>query len=157
MPKRRKLKNISEIRRYFHRFEEPVYFVSATNFNLLGLSTSGVKNLSYISYIDCYDGQHPNVFCPPNSRMPSSSRSRTSTTTCCSTTVIDHVARRGGKPKFIFLMFDEQTEALSKEIGAEVWFPPASLRNRIDNKIETIAHRQQGRRAQRAQHTVRDQ
>ena len=63
MPARRKLRNISEVRRYFHRFEEPVYFVSATNFNLLGLD-EWVKNLKFISYIDCYDGQHPNVFCP---------------------------------------------------------------------------------------------
>jgi hypothetical protein len=33
----KKLKNISEIRRFFHRNETPIYFVSATNFNLLGL------------------------------------------------------------------------------------------------------------------------
>ncbi len=52
--------------------------------------------------------------------------------------VIDHIAERGGKPKFIFLMFDEQTEALSKELGAKIWFPKASLRNRLDNKIETV-------------------
>ena len=31
------LKNISEIRRHFHRNEDPIYFVSATNFNLLGI------------------------------------------------------------------------------------------------------------------------
>ncbi|MGE4072337.1 MAG: biotin carboxylase [Lysobacterales bacterium] len=138
MAKRRKLKNISEIRRFFHRFEEPVYFVSATNFNLLGLD-EWVKNLSYISYIDCYDGQHPNVFCP--SEQPHAefqSIEDINNYLLQHKEVIDHVAKRGGKPKFIFLMFDEQTEALSKEIGAEVWFPKASLRNRIDNKIETV-------------------
>ena len=26
--------------------------------------TSGCKNFKYICYIDCYDGRHPNVFCP---------------------------------------------------------------------------------------------
>ena len=36
MPKK-VLKNISEIRRYFHTNADPIYFVSATNFNLLGL------------------------------------------------------------------------------------------------------------------------
>src|SRR2546430_17029266 len=35
-------------------------------------------------------------------------------------------------------MFDEETEALCKELGIEVWFPPASLRNRCDNKMETV-------------------
>ena len=57
------LKNISEIRRFFHRNEDPVYFISATNFNLLGLD-EWVKNFKYICYIDCYGGKHPNVFCP---------------------------------------------------------------------------------------------
>ena len=52
--------------------------------------------------------------------------------------VIDLVKRRGGKPKFVFLMFDEETEKLAKELGAEVWFPKAKLRERCDNKIETV-------------------
>ena len=34
---RKQLNNISEIRRFFHRNEDPIYFVSATNFNLLGI------------------------------------------------------------------------------------------------------------------------
>ena len=43
MPKK-VLKNISEIRRFFHRNEEPIYFVSATNFNLLGLDESEAED-----------------------------------------------------------------------------------------------------------------
>ena len=35
-------------------------------------------------------------------------------------------------------MFDERTEELAKEIGLEICFPPAALRNRLDNKIETV-------------------
>ena len=57
------LNNISEIRRYFHTNSDPVYFVSATNFNLLGLD-EWVKNFKYICYMDCFDGRHPNVFVP---------------------------------------------------------------------------------------------
>ena len=34
---RAKLNNISEIRRFFHRNDHPIYFISATNFNLLGI------------------------------------------------------------------------------------------------------------------------
>ena len=62
MPKK-VLKNISEIRRYFHTNADPVYFVSATNFNLLGLD-EWVKNFKYICYMDCFDGRHPNVLVP---------------------------------------------------------------------------------------------
>ena len=35
-------------------------------------------------------------------------------------------------------MFDEKTEELAKELGMEVWFPPAKLRQRCDNKMETV-------------------
>jgi hypothetical protein len=30
------LRSISDIMRFFHRNETPIYFISATNFNLLG-------------------------------------------------------------------------------------------------------------------------
>ena len=35
-------------------------------------------------------------------------------------------------------MFDERTEELAAKAGMEVWFPPADLRTRVDNKIETV-------------------
>jgi hypothetical protein len=31
------LRGISDIRRYFYRNEQPTFFVSATNFNLIGI------------------------------------------------------------------------------------------------------------------------
>jgi hypothetical protein len=137
-PMHGRLRNISEIRRYFHRNEEPIYFVSATNFNLLGLD-EWVKNFKYICYIDCYDGRHPNVFCP--SEQPHAefqSIEDINNYLLQHKEVIDYVRRRGGRPKFVFLMFDEETERLVRELGGEVWFPPASLRERCDNKIETV-------------------
>ncbi len=137
MPKKT-LKNISEIRRYFHRNETPIYFISATNFNLLGLD-EWVKNFKYINYLDCYDGRHPNVFVPPEeSHSEFQSIEDINNYLLQHKEVIDLVKRRGGKPKFVFLMFDEETEKLAKELGAEVWFPKAKLRTRCDNKIETV-------------------
>ncbi len=138
MAARKKLRNISEIRRYFHRNEAPIYFVSATNFNLLGID-EWVRNFKYINYIDCYDGRHPNVFCPPE--MPHGefgSIEDINNYLLQHKAVIDLVQSRGRRPKFVFLMFDGETERLAKEIGASVWFPKAKLRNRVDNKIETV-------------------
>ena len=133
-----KLKNISEIRRFFHRNEEPIYFVSATNFNLLGLD-EWVKNFKYICYIDCYDGRHPNVFCPSEApHAEFQSIEDINNYLLQHKEVVDFVRRRGGKPKFVFLMFDEETERLAGELGGEVWFPKAKLRTRCDNKIETV-------------------
>ena len=57
------IRSISDLRVFMHRNEQPIYFISATNFNLLGLD-QWVRNLRYINYIDCFDGRHPNVFVP---------------------------------------------------------------------------------------------
>ena len=81
----RKLIGLSDIRRFFHRNESPIYFISATNFNLLGID-EWVRNFKYINYIDCYDGRHPNTFVPAGDAARGVHQSsRTSTTTCCST------------------------------------------------------------------------
>ena len=137
MPKK-KLNNISEIRRFFHTNEDPIYFISATNFNLLGID-EWVKNFKYVNYIDCYDGRHPNVFCPPEQpHAEFQSIEDINNYLLQHKDVIDYVGKRGAKPKFVFLMFDETTEKLAKQLGAEVWFPKAALRTRVDNKIETV-------------------
>jgi len=133
-----KLRGISDIRRYFHRNETPIYFISATNFNLLGID-EWVRNFKYVCYIDCYDGRHPNTFVPsPGPHPEFESIEDINNYLLQHKEVIDIVKRRGGKPKFVFLMFDEETEKLTKELGAKVWFPKAKLRERCDNKIETV-------------------
>ncbi|AHD02553.1 biotin carboxylase [Leisingera methylohalidivorans] len=137
MPKK-VLKNLSEIRRYFHTNADPVYFVSATNFNLLGLD-EWVKNFKYICYMDCFDGRHPNVLVP--SELPHDefqSIEDINNYLLQHKEVRDYIKARGGKPKFVFLMFDEKTEELVEELGGELWFPKAELRTRMDNKIETV-------------------
>jgi len=132
------LKNISEIRRHFHTSKDQIYFVSATNFNLLGLD-EWVKNFKYICYMDCYDGHHPNVFVPSETPHDEfQSIEDINNYLLQHKEVVDLIKRRGGRPKFVFLMFDEKTEALVKELGGAIWFPKAKLRERCDNKIETV-------------------
>ena len=136
--RQKKLKNISEIRRFFHRNETPIYFISATNFNLLGMD-EWCKNFKFINYIDCYDGRHPNTFVP--SEIPHrdfESIEDINNYLLQHKEVVDYIGQRGGEPKAVFLMFDEETEKLARENGMEVWFPPAEMRNRVDNKIETV-------------------
>jgi hypothetical protein len=135
---RKALKNISEIRRYFHRNEDPIYFVSATNFNLLGID-EWVKNFKYINYIDCYDGRHPNVLIPSEApHAEFQSIEDINNYLLSHKEVGDYIKERGGKPNFVFLMFDGKTEKLAKELGGKVWFPKAKLRTSMDNKIETV-------------------
>jgi len=131
------LKGVSDIRRFFQRNETPVYFISATNFNLLG-ADEWVKGFKYINYIDCFDGQHPNVLVPreiPHDVFESIEEINNYLLE--HKEVADYIEERGGSGKALFLMFDEQTEALAQELGLEVCFPPAKLRTHIDNKVVT--------------------
>ena len=121
-----KVKSISDLLLLFHRNERPIYFISATNFNLLGIDR-WVNRFRYISYIDCYDGRHPNVFVPSESPHDEfESIEDINNHLLQHKDVVDLIERRGGSPVATFLMFDEQTEALAKELGMEVWFPPAN-------------------------------
>ena len=133
-----KLNNISDIRRYFHRNETPIYFISATNFNLLGVS-EWVRKFNYINYIDCFDGRHPNVHVPTEQPHREFEGIEDINNYLLShKDVIDLMARKGGNPKAVFLMFDTETEALCKELGIDIWFPSSELRERLDNKVETV-------------------
>ncbi|HXW24007.1 MAG TPA: biotin carboxylase [Xanthobacteraceae bacterium] len=132
------VRNVSDLRVLMHRNERPIYFISATNFNLIGMD-QWVRHFKYICYIDCYDGRHPNVFVPaeaPHEQFESIED--INNYLLQHKEVIDHIRRRGGRPVATFLMFDEETEALCKELGIKIWFPRAKLRNRCDNKMETV-------------------
>jgi biotin carboxylase len=130
------LRGISEIRSFFRTNETPVYFVSATAFNLLGIDR-WVRNFRFLNYYDSFDGTHPNVLVP----RERTSRAFESIEEICNyllghKEIVDRV-RRLGPGKACFLMFDEETEQLAAEAGLQVAFPPASLRHRLDSKIET--------------------
>jgi D-alanine-D-alanine ligase-like ATP-grasp enzyme len=131
------LRNIADIRRFFLTNEIPIYFVGATNFNLLGLD-EWVKGLKYIDYIDCFDGQHPNVFVP-DERPHEVFQSIEEITNYLleHKEVADYINRRGPGGKMLALMFDERTEELARELKLEMCFPPAALRQRLDSKIVT--------------------
>ncbi|AHG50143.1 biotin carboxylase (plasmid) [Rhizobium leguminosarum bv. trifolii CB782] len=132
------ISNIAELRRVMRRNERPFYFISASPFNLMGID-EWVGNCRFISLIDPFDGRHPNVFVP--SKIPGSklnSIEEINNHLLKHPEVIDYITKRGGKPIAVFLMFDEITEKLCKELGIEIWSPTAKLRQHFDNKIETV-------------------
>jgi len=132
------LKGISDIRRFFYRNEKPIYFISATNFNLLG-ADEWVRSFKFICYIECFDGLHPNVFAPKE-EMPHEefeSIEDINNYLLEHKEVVDYLKERGKGGKALFLMFDERTEKLAKKNGLEVCFPSAKMRNFMDNKVNT--------------------
>ena len=131
----RVLRGLSDIRRFFIRNETPIYFISATNFNLMGID-EWVRNFKFINYIDCFDGLHPNVLVPaeiPHDQF--TSLEDINNYLLGHKDVVDYIRGRGDGGKAVFLFFDEKTEALCRELGLEVCFPPASLRKEVDDKV----------------------
>lgn len=132
------LNGISDIRRFFYRNEVPIYFISATNFNLLG-ADEWIKGFKFICYIECFDGLHPNVFSPKEELPHEEFQSIEDINNYLleHKEVADYIKARGGKGKALLLMFDGRTEKLAKQLGLEVCFPSAKMRNFMDNKVNT--------------------
>lgn len=135
------LKGISDIRRFFYKNDTPIYFISATNFNLLG-ADEWIKGFKFITYIECFDGLHSNAFSPleelPHEEFQSIEE--INNYLLQHKEVIDFISKnkkRKKAGKVLFLMFDEKTEALAKKLGLELCFPSADLRNFMDNKVNT--------------------
>ena len=136
-----KITSISDVRRFFCRNQRPIYYISATNFNLAGMD-EWVANFKSICHVDCFDGRHPGVFVPrelPHEEF--TSIEDINNHLLQHPDVVDYVKVRGdrcGKPAAVFLMFDEKTEELCADLGLDIWFPPASLRRYCDSKVETV-------------------
>ncbi len=130
------LRGLSEIYRFFRENPIPIYFVSPTAYNLLGLD-DWVSSLRYICYFDSFDGAHDHVFVPPHAG-PREFETFESVNTYLlgHKAVQDYVAQRG-QGLVLFVMFDAETERLADELGLAIALPPRELRERIDSKIET--------------------
>ncbi|HCG55453.1 MULTISPECIES: biotin carboxylase [Brevibacterium] len=137
---RRPLRNISEVRHFFRTNITPIYFIGATPFNLLGLDR-WVRNFSYITYYDGWDGGHPRVFSPrykPFVEFDSGEAINNwlllnAEVRAHMTTNVPH----GERPKVAMVFFDEETERICRELGYDLILPSATLRNQLDSKIET--------------------
>lgn len=133
-----KLQGMSDIRRFFHRLDTPIFFISATNFNLLGMDEWS-KSFRFISYIDCFDGRHPNTMVPtPGPHEEFESIEEINNYLLEHAEVKDYVKSLGRRPKAVFLMFDQETEKRAKALGMKVWMPSARKRIRLDDKLETV-------------------
>ncbi len=135
------LNTVADVRRFFYKNEVPIYFISATNFNLLG-ADEWIKGFKFIVHIECFDGLHPNVF-SPKTPMPHDdfeSIEDINNYLLQHPEVQNYIKSRSiGKNvgKAMFLMFDDKTEALAKKLGLQIMFPTAKMRNFMDNKVNT--------------------
>ncbi len=133
----RPLQGISEIRTFFRTNAQPVVFLSPTAFNLLGIDR-WVRNFSYVSYYDSWDGAHPRVFTPEAKPYVEFESSEQITNYLLrDPEVRSFLTRSGQRPKVAMVFFDDETEAICDELGYDLILPSHELRNRLDSKIET--------------------
>ncbi len=131
------LRGISEIRAFFRTNQTPIYFVSPTAFNLLGIDR-WLRNFFYVNYFDSFEGNHPRVFVP----QPREHDEFESMEDVCNY-LLEHpdmrnrVKKDGPGGKAVFVMFDDETETAAAEAGLEIAHPSAELRHRLDSKIIT--------------------
>ena len=136
----RPLRNISEVRHFFRTNEVPIYFVGATPFNLLGLDR-WVRNFSYVTYYDGWDGAHPRVFTPKHKPyIEFTSGEEINNWLLINPEVRAYMSRpapHGQRPKVAMVFFDAESEGICEELGYDLILPSAELRAHLDSKIVT--------------------
>lgn len=128
---------ISDVRRFFHEYRRPIYYVGHATHHLVGMD-GWVNSLKYICRVDCFDGRHPNLFVPREIARDDMPEEEVVNRLLQCRDVADYISGRGGNSAALFLMFDETTEALCAKLGMEIWFAPADARSRCGNKVETV-------------------
>ncbi|MCQ4045662.1 biotin carboxylase [Streptantibioticus rubrisoli] len=129
------LNGISDVRAFFHTNAVPLYFISPTPFNLLGIDR-WVRNFFYLTYFDSFEGAHPRVSVPQRrDRRGFGCMEDVCNHLLRDPETLEFLARRGPGGKACFVMFDEETQALAHRAGLEVMHPSAALRHHLDSKI----------------------
>jgi len=132
-----KLTNLSEIYAFFRKNDLPIYFISTTAFNVLGLG-QWIRSFKYITYFDSFDGYHNRVMNPKDiGDQRFNSKEEIVNYLLGHQATYDQIQANGGHGLMLTLMFDAETERLAKDIGLKMALPPHELRSRLDSKVET--------------------
>ncbi|MFN4142176.1 biotin carboxylase [Aestuariivirga sp.] len=133
---RTRLKSLSQIYAYFRQNHTPITFLSPTPYNLLGLGR-WINKFEYINFFDSFDGTHPKITVP-REHGPHDFRSIEDVNNYLLRHKEVRAALQQRGPGYLLLvMFDEETEALARELGQKIALPPARLRKHFDSKITT--------------------
>jgi biotin carboxylase len=127
----------SDVASFFRAYRRPVYYIGHATHHLLGMD-EWAGSLRYICRVDAFDGRHPHLLVPKDAGHDDIPEEAVVNRLLGCQEAVDQIASAGNDPAAVFLMFDEQTEALCTKLGLEIWFPPADLRARYADKVETV-------------------
>jgi hypothetical protein len=136
MARKPTLRSLSEIYAFFRKNQTPIWMVSPTAYNLLGLGR-WINRFEYINYFDSFDGTHPKVTVPREHGLHEfGSIEDVNNYLLKHKEVRDRITARGAG-HMLLVMFDEETERLAKELGIKIALPKVKLRKRLDSKVVT--------------------
>lgn len=135
------LRSLNDIKSYFQTRDRKCYFISPTNFNMLGLH-DWVKGWVNINMIDCFDGAHPQVFLHKDDYSKVFQSLEEVNEYLLSAPAVQHYLKANApqgaeKDQAIFLFFNPELEAMCEALGLEVAMPKNSMVREIDSKIVT--------------------
>ena len=131
---KQKLKSVEDVKRYFAENKIPYYFVSASNFNLMGLE-QWVNNFQDINFIDAYDGNNPSVLVPQNmTQVPFDSIESINHYLLSHKETVDRLERdrkvlssNDPNSRIVFLFLNNETESICGDLELDICLPPADL------------------------------
>ena len=131
----RTLRGLPELRSFVRTNQTPVYFVSPSAFNLLGIDR-WLPNFHYINYYDSFEGGHSRIFVPKE-RPPRDfeSMEEINNYLLSHREVIDFIERHWRLPHDPGV--EGETEKRAADLGLDVLHAPAELGRRLDSKIVT--------------------
>ncbi len=136
MAKKPVLRRLSDVYAFFRQNQKPIYFLSPTPYNILGLGR-WINKFEYINFFDSFDGTHPKAIVP-REHGPHEFRSIEDVNNHLlrHKQVREYIKARGAG-YLLLVMLDEETEELAKELGMRIALPRVKLRKWIDSKIIT--------------------
>ena len=130
------LKTLSDIFVFLRQNTTPIYVVTPSPYNLLGLD-QWVGGLEYVNYFDIFDGNHRRISVPTTEQAPDFQSMEDVANYLVSHKELRTKVKSQRPGLALFVMFDEETERLCKKIDLEIALPSAELRTRLDSKIIT--------------------
>ena len=135
------LHSIADIKRYFAENEARYYFISATNFNLMGMH-EWVRGWQDINMLDCFDGSHPRVEIVADDHTIQFESIEGINAYLLNSPQVhallsDRKIKGKARGRAIFLFFNEQLESICQALDIDIILPKFSLVHEIDSKIVT--------------------
>ena len=136
--------SLSELAGYWKANTTPIYFISPTHFNLMGME-HWVGGWTHVNFLDTCDGHHPNILVPARTESPVFESMEALNAYLLGHRDFIHrmESDRNGLPthspksRVMFLFFDDSIESLCRELDLDIMMPPHNLRTEIDSKVVT--------------------